>query len=77
MLTDQRGRKTYAFSLACITPCPGNGYFLQRLPATGGKNTPPPGISRVLEHIARKLQRLPLTLFSSGTADVIGHRFAP
>ena len=46
--------------------------FLRRLPATGGGKIRPR--HRVLEHIARKFQRLPLTLFSSGTADIIGHR---
>jgi len=34
--------------------------FLRRLPATGGRVKLPPGISRVLEHIARKFKRLPL-----------------
>ena len=42
-------------SISNVNPSPGNG-FLRRLPATGGY---PPGISRVLEHIARKFQRLP------------------
>jgi len=39
-----------------INPSPGNG-FLRRLPATGGGWNGPPGISRVLEHIATKFQR--------------------
>jgi len=51
--------------LACLlyalfNPFPGNGFW-RRLPATGGGGVKyPPGISRVLEHIARKFQRLPL-----------------
>ena len=55
--------------------------FLRRLPAPGGGVKLPPGISLVLDHIARKFQRLPqifwVTLFSSGTADVIAHRRVP
>jgi len=59
-----------------VNPCPGNGFFAT-FTGNGGGVKIPPGISRVLEHIARKFQRLPLTRFSSGTADVIGHRCVP
>jgi len=55
--------------------CPGNVLCDVCRQRVGGEGVNLPSfISRVLEHIARKFQRLPLTLFSSGTADVIGHR---
>jgi len=71
-----------ASGFALFNPSPSNGFFATFAGNGGrGKNTPTPGISRVLEHIVTKFQRIPyvygVKLSNGGTSDFVGRRCAP